>query len=235
MRENDMNSKVARILLSVVIVSQWGCDSDSVTEPTTTVKTSPPKAGSTFTFNQVRLDSLGRKISGSDVTHTDSVAETGISIYGKSNVMMTVVGSFGIKKYYNFESNGDISEYVDYSDTPPLRSFWVTYPIQSIGAKTYTLIDTTVTVSGISSRITSKAIVSYEGSSRLPIYDSSLTMIKIKTVGVNTVTSSVQNRTDSLIAYYYFAPSIGYIAKYREEPSSFGDGLEQTLISFVLQ
>ncbi len=211
-----------------------GCDSDSGTSPTTSLATRAPKVGSSFTFNQIRLDSLGKKVIASDVTQTDSVVEAMVSLYGKTNVAKIVGVPFGQLKYFNYELNGDISEYIDYSDTPPLHSFWATYPIQSRATKLYTLIDTTVTVSGVTSHVVSTVSVSYEGISTLAIYDSTLTMIKIKTVGVNSVTSPVQNYSDSLTAYYYFAASIGYIAKQRQEPNSFGGGSEETLVSFRL-
>jgi hypothetical protein len=139
-------------------------------------------------------------------------------------------------KYFNFETNGDISEYQDFTDTPPLHSLWVTYPIQSQGTNSVTFIDTTIITGGISTHIVSKVTMSYEGVSSLPIYDSTLSIIKIKAIAKNIATSSVQNQIDSAIAHYYFAPSIGYIAKLRQEPGGLSsNGSENTLIRFTLR
>lgn len=196
---------IARFLLFLfaTILLHFGC----VSEP----RTVQPKVGSTYTYVHVRYDSLGRKIAGSEVFNIDTVIATGQSLYGKTQVMsITPLRGSGYLAYFNFEPNGDISQYFQKS------SVWLTFPIQSHTLKSCTFLDTVYR--GIVHSV-SKADLSFEGLDTMFIHDSSLTVAKIKWFGIFKSTASYGSKIDTIIGYYYFAPSIGYIAKQRTEES----------------
>jgi hypothetical protein len=187
--------------------------------------TMPPKPGSTFTYVHVFYDSLNRRVEGN--IHVDTVMATGLSLYGKKNIMSVhsrIRSSGNTPAYYNFEPNGDISLYFE-----NIR-LWLTYPIQSHSHRTYIFIDTI----SDNEHTVSKANISYEGISTMSLGDTSLAVTKIKWFGLFTFTNSVMNYTDTIIAYYYFAPSIGYLVKQRTEGGTDRAGNRSNTDEFVL-
>lgn len=211
-----------------------GCDSDSAENSSALPTTLPPMTGSVYIYGRVDLDPLGRIISGSESTYSDSVAETDMTLYGKMNVMRIVSSTSG-DRYFNFEANGDISEYQDFA---PFNPVWVTYPIQSKASQSIIIADTTILIAGQSTYFSSKINLTYEGISSMPIYDSSLVLAKTKVQAIINVVSPIQNQNDTINAYFYFSPSIGYIAKTEEDAitgSVQSNAAKSTLVSFTLK
>lgn len=234
--------KIIRFLCGIVIaLLLWsGCDSSTDSGPSLAIQM--PKMGSSYTYQRVDLDSLGRQIPGSELTFTDSVIETGLSYKGKTRVMhlTRLENNYAVgDAYYSFEPNGDISAYIDYGGLLSLPSFWITYPVQSYQAKTYTLLDTTIVSGGTSTRMTAVATLSYAGISSMTIHDSTLMLVKIKIVGTQTITPDPQNMSYSVTADNYFAPSIGYVAQTHQDPykipgETFHRGEDIKLVDYLL-
>jgi hypothetical protein len=234
------SSLLCTLIIAVFVIN--GCDSGTDSGPS--LITQPPKAGSTYTFHSVDIDSLGGQVLGSDRTFMDSVMETDLSYNGKNRVMkLTRIEDdfiLGGEEYFNFEPNGDISEFVDFGSFLSFPSLWITFPIQSRQAKTYTIFDTTLIVGGTSTRLTSTITVSYAGMSTMTIHDSTLTLIKVKILSTNKAVPDPQQVSASAIAYFYFAPSIGYIAQSYQEPYKISDqpyhnGEDIRLVDYVLR
>lgn len=229
---------LSTLFIAVSIFS--GCDSGTNSGPS--LATVAPKAGSSYTYFSVELDSLGRQIPGSDRMYTDSVMETDLSYEGKTRVMRVTRFENDFDRgdaYYCFELNGDISAFIDFGGFFPFPSLWITYPVQSHQPKTYTVIDTTLIVGGQSMHITTKVTLSNEGISSMTIHDSTLMLTKIKVVGSNTITPDPENMSYSVIGYTYFAPSIGYVAQNHSDPYKIPDapyqnGEDVKLVDYIL-
>jgi hypothetical protein len=234
--------KSSLLLLATMILVLSGCDSESGNGPGTSLTTQAPNAGSSYTYHYVSYDSTGT-VDFED-TRIDSVAETNISFNGKNRVMRIAhVDEFGFgsgQSYFNFEPNGDISEFIDFGPFTPIQPLWVSYPIQSRTAKTYTILDTTIMRNGVSTKATSIVTISHSGISSMQVGDSTLTLVRIKLHASNSIVSQVENTAYSAAAYYYFAPSIGYIAQIHEDPIHIPDfpaqgGSDQLLVSYRLR
>ena len=139
--------KIAPISLCLF---SWCCSAyEPQPQPTVVDKTIMPGKGSTFTFNDLPLDLHGTEIVDSIYTSKDSVVETGLSLFGKSNVMHVIYKNTktgtNADRFYNYESNGDISIFI-----PSPISKWITFVFHDIsGISGIKLFDTTITSSHI--------------------------------------------------------------------------------------
>jgi hypothetical protein len=126
-----MKKYLAPLLLLLCI----GCsDSDTTTGPGNNPNLGvgvAPKAGSWFRFTSIDLDSNGVPIVGSNGWEIDSIIQSGLTVFGKSNVVMirssTIGGGAGSEAYFCYESNGDVSMLIpEATDTT-----WKTVPFGS--------------------------------------------------------------------------------------------------------
>jgi hypothetical protein len=214
------------------------CDSQSGPSITLGTMTVPP-VGTTYTYTEVDLDEQGQVVPGSEFTWTDSVAEIGGAHYGKNNVMVITDPGYPPgqwSSYFNFESNGDISEYQNFGGAQIMPNQWVTYPVASQGKRTYLLADTSFLYQGQQAYYKATMEVANEGISSMAIYDSALALVKIKMTGTVVATLGGQTDNTSVVEYYYFAPAIGYIAKRESsgQPSQDIQGWRETLVAFKI-
>jgi len=132
-----------------ICVLYSGCAYNGAVVNNTPGNTIPAKAGSTYIYNNTPIDTSGKLLTDSAYQSVDSVAATGMSFSGKTNV--TQFTSRNLKtgivtpSYINFEANGDISEFIGGSFLSVLGITlpnWVTYPIQTHVSSGFKILDT---------------------------------------------------------------------------------------------
>ncbi|HEY3876340.1 MAG TPA: hypothetical protein VGM92_12765 [Candidatus Kapabacteria bacterium] len=207
--------------------------------------TSPPasefvqaKAGSTFTFDEYSTDSTNAIIPGARDTMVSTVLRTDSSIDIKSNVLFVEEkrGSARDTAYYAYESNGNLSIYVNPSD--PTLPFWETLPTGTgttiVRATTYSLIgfDTTV--------VNDSTVSSLIGTESITVKGAPLSVKKMLLSFRHATTNSGVTMESVLDETIYYAPSLGFIAKTSvpSRPDPFGgwiDGGVQTLMDYDLK
>lgn len=215
-------------------------------------KTVAPKAGSTFTFKNVQIDTLGKTIDSSAYTSRDSIMEIGTTYSGKTNVthLSSTDLKTGVKSdtYINYETNGDVSIFTGgggqsiFGGTFPN---WLTLTVQSHTTTTLKLIDTTISflLGGVSLPVHIVAIDTqkYVNNGTASVSGNTLPVINMSELIVATFNAILLSSSTTSITKIAFAPSIGYITDQRSEPTKgiFGtrasNGSETTLISYTLK
>jgi hypothetical protein len=118
-------------VFAIVCFYIGGCTSDStsVAPPPPVIPVSP-RVGSSFLYYSITLDSVGTITSiDSAKLYGDTVLATGISQFGKTNVTQFTPNF--IFQYVNYETNGNISYYVN--PAAGQTGEWITVPIDSMG------------------------------------------------------------------------------------------------------
>jgi hypothetical protein len=160
-----------------------------------------------------------------------------VSFGGKNKVMVVTQAGYAPgawSQHFNFELTGDISEHMEIGG--PFSSSWLTYPVSTQGPRSVILADTSVIYSGELIHVTIKVDMTNEGVSSVKVGDTTLAVVKVKLVGTTSLTSPSANESQLTTAYYYYAPSIGYFAKQRQERRG-TQGFyctERTLVSYKL-
>ena len=238
---------------------QTGC-SYNPTPDYTPGKTVPAKSGTTYTFKNTPIDTTGKPMPDSSYMTVDSVAETGLQLYGKNNVTHIVSTNlkFGLStdNYINFESNGDVSIYTSSGIGAILAVFginippWVTYPVQSHTTVSLKLFEDTVTIPNI------PLPLDVVGSDTNSFVNTGTATASGKTMGVFNLKSvtpisgstspfpgiKVPIFTTSQVRTISFAPSIGYYTDQLSNPMTnlpFGvpaiQGSDAVLVSYTLK
>jgi len=221
-------------------------------------KTLPAGAGSTYIYNNTPIDTTGKLITDSSYMSVDSVVAAGMTYNGKTNV--THFASRNLKtgvitsSYINFETNGDISEYVGGSILAFLGikyPDWVTYPIQTHTASGFQVADTTINlpVQGLGSIPIHMIVVdsiTYINWNSFILNNISIPVFNLKhqTNYSGTVTLLILPAPFNVnaITTISFAPSIGYYTDMTTQPFHFPfnvlsaiQGSEKTLIAYNLK
>lgn len=197
--------------------------------------THAPKVGSTFTFNNIPVDTNGVASNDPPFISKDSVVETGITFEGKSNVMHILeVTPYLKESYINFESNGDISIYdADFHYT----AGWITYPVQTQKTIVLKPFDTTISWGGF--RYTTSDTIEFIGMTNWGIDFQVLSCAKVIASFNEVITDQRGVTNNNNQNYFLFAPSIGYFTHYLPKAKSTGGvslhGIEKKLISFFLR
>jgi hypothetical protein len=121
-----MRTSFFLFLLAVVVMA--GCKSTS-TSPSGSTTVVIPNAGSYFTLVNVQFDSTGEMVESDTIVET--FLQTGLSIYGKTNVVEVIDSSntyVTAGAYYHYESDGDVSVYGNIITGSP---GWMLYPFGS--------------------------------------------------------------------------------------------------------
>ena len=222
------------LLLSVVIVSCKQSTSPAGSNATTYVQ---PKTGSTFTFDQYATDTTtGLPVPGTRDTAVQTVVKTGMSYMGKTNVTEIIAfSSIGNDtSYFNYETNNDISQYGQWPLTT--ISFWTILPVASKVANTVTIDTTLADSSGDTTKINAASTSSYVDQETMTVKGVPTNVIKIERVFSGGVPA-----TPFLNEFFYYAPSLGFVAEnlLPVQAAPIGSGLQQgsvsTLIDYTLK
>ncbi len=244
--------KLASILCIVFIT---GCSYNPGPNSVAPGKTMPGKAGSVYVYNNTPIDSNGHLLTDSAFMTVDSVAETGLTYNGRTNVTRFSIRNLktGLitSSYINFESNGDISEYIGLS----FLSFigitypdWATYPMQSHTSSGSKVADTTIqfpvpSLGTVPIHIIVMDSLVYINWSSYPIDNTSISVFNLKhgTHFGGTVALFIPINSDALTTVS-FAPSLGYYCEKTTQPFHFPlgilpptNGTEKKLVSYNLK
>ncbi len=185
-----------------------------------------PKTGSTFTY---AVDTSG--VPQGDSTYT--VVSNSLSDHGKTNVL-EVSGPTGALNYYHFESNGDVSIFLDLSSyseellalgvAATIPSTWVTIPLGSKQQVSSVLFDSSLTIQGSPVPVTviisdtgmylGASSVNAAGKSFQTVQGSMSLAINASVEGLFTVISA-ENVTE-----IWYASSLGYYPKRQDVSTS---------------
>lgn len=207
---------------------------DSVNGPSMSVPaTKSPKTGTLFTYNYVLFNEFGKPEFTFETT--DSVVER-FTFAGKETVIVLARPGFPPSEsdtHLAYEFNGDISEY--YNSLGDMPSMWVTYPVQSLAAHTYTLIDTSGYLDGPEyAHGVVTMDVTFEGYTTMKIDTTTLVLVNIKAAMKAELTSATRHEIQRSDKHYSFAPELGCIAKEYTIDEGSVSRYEKTLIGFTL-
>jgi hypothetical protein len=221
--------------------------------------TIPPKAGTVYIYNNTPIDTNGHPMPDSAYTTVDSIAATGTTYSTKTNVTQVSIRNLktGLvtTSYVNYETNGDISEYVGGSFLAALGITypdWVTYPMQSHTNSGSTVADTTINLPFGPVTVPLHMVVTdsidYVNWTNFPLNQSSLDVVNLKhqtdyngtlTIIPGLPGTKIGTTGMTTIA---FAPSIGYYADHTTKPLIIPqglfpsiNGLETTIVSYNLK
>ncbi len=128
------NMKEFRQIVAVFIAAIFffaGCKSDSTGPTVLHVVPVSPGVGSSFLYYAVTVDSTGQVTTDMDTLYGDTVLFTGTTQFGKTNVTQFTPNF--LYQYVNYETNGDISYYVN--PAAGETGTWVTVPLDSLGTR----------------------------------------------------------------------------------------------------
>jgi hypothetical protein len=219
---------IAFAIFGFLIASSLGCSNSS--GPPTTSTVTVPKVGSTFVLYKYELDSTGAKISGTEKYDTVKVIASGITYQGKTNVNH-FHSSQNYEIFLNYESNGDISGYIDHYGSPGYRSGWGTLPLVGKGKNTIVTFDTTY-ANGSQERVTTSYTYTGEETVTLLNHD-----FRTQTLNFE---ESLQNGAHGPIEKDWVSSELGYLVKSRTPfgLSRYGtnnNGYYTELVSYVLK
>ncbi len=119
-------------VLLAIIFCYAGCASDSESPAPIHVVPVSPGVGSSFLYYALTLDSTGAitKVD-SSMLYGDTVLAVGLSQFGKTNVTQFTPNF--LYQYVNYESDGDISYYMN-PGTGQMGT-WITVPLDSMGTR----------------------------------------------------------------------------------------------------
>ncbi len=130
-----------------IVYTAGGTTHTTTVSITANSKYSVPGSGSTFTFDNVTVDTDG--IAGLHTISTDTIGPINISLGGKSNVT-EVLGQLRDTSWLHIEANGDISRYIKIGAIPQLGvtvpPVWITVPFFSHTENDVTLYDDTAQI-----------------------------------------------------------------------------------------
>ncbi|MEO5930708.1 MAG: hypothetical protein ABIR47_12300 [Candidatus Kapaibacterium sp.] len=227
-----------------------GCTDTPASPSGNSTTITPAKQGSTFTSYEYSKDSLGQVEQGSQDTVVSTIAKTGLTIGGKSDVNMMI----GVKKsgetdttYFRYESNGDLSLYFDASDsssdTPPIQAAWIALPFASKTPMNVTLVDTATSDSTLGAgrfTVTSSAVQT--GTENITVGSETLSAEKVQWKFDISSKFGLFGLAQSVTSTMWFAPKIGFIVKQEQITSagipgflSVSGSSYQNLVSYSLK
>ncbi len=233
-----MLKKISVLLMLAVMVA--AC-SQSTSPSGTTATYIQTKSGSTFTFDEYATDTTtGLPVPGTRDTAVQTVLQTGMTYMGKTNVtkIHEISPSVDDTIYINYETNHDVSVFEATAlDTEPV---WNALPTGSKSSNSITS-DTTVSVFGVPVETKISQTIAYLDNETMTVNGNSIGVSKLsETVSFTTISAGTSS-TQSSLGYFYYAPSLGFIAR-TEQPvqaALFGNGKAEgpvsTLINYSLK
>lgn len=200
--------KTTSTILLLLAIGALGCKNS--TDPNTPLlATHAAGTGSSFTYQSWEVDTAtGQPVSGSTRTATYHVIASGISQQGKTNVSQFVIDTdISHPLFVNYESNGDISVFVQSGGYPGDKNVWETIPIASKGSQSYTTFDS---VYSDGTRYTSADNFTYGGQETVTLAGHTFNAVKIAvTQSLNPPPSYGTSPGETI----WFAPETGWIIK----------------------
>lgn len=232
-------STIRTVSIVVIVILLGACSKDNPTTPSESITYTPPRIGSSFHYSIYDTDTTtSLPITKSYDTTVHIFSNTEISYQGKNNVSKIYETSpfFTNVTYLNYESNGDVSVYVDRGNG---EYIWLTLPMGSKTTKTLVFMDTTKIVSGVTTRSKYTSEASYVGTENLTIKGKSVSVLKMKLSNSFAETVNGVTTTKTMAVFFYFAPSLGYYVK-TEQPVQVApwsdvkqEGHEEILIYYI--
>jgi hypothetical protein len=246
-----------RYSVAAVIITFFASGCKYEPDPIVPGKTVPSKTGSTYIYNNTPIDTNGHEMPDSAYMTVDSVASTETTFSGKVHVSMITSRNVqtGVQtiSYFNYESNGDISEYAGGS----LLSFlgitfpdWITYPVQSHETAGFKAFDDTVRILPIPIHVLATDSMTYSGMTTFSTGDKTLGIFKLNhtTIYQGQIIllpppfPALPFGPNSQVTVFSYAPAIGFYAERRAEPFKFPagaapsvNGLDKKLVSYNLK
>jgi hypothetical protein len=228
-----------------------GCSDDTTGPDNSSDPIVAPKQGSTYNYATYDTDATGQKETGTDATYTVTVAATGMTYQGKSNVMMFVQsGSQTDTSYVAYESNGDVSLFlgtqlsdVELGDVNVASNLWLKVPFVSTTTTTLKVVDTTIAGSTGNERIKLTFSATGTGSEEITVGTEKLNARKADLKMDMEMTFSGLPLTSTSTSKMWFIPKIGSMGKtVTTTTASIGgipggqtSGSVETLTSYTLQ
>jgi hypothetical protein len=227
---------ITPFFILAAFVSSCSKSTSTSTPPSDIVKAN---TGSTFTYDEYSTDSTNAIIVGSRDTMICTILQTSGYMGGKSGVLFVEEKRVSNRDtaYYSYESNNNLSVYVNPSD--PSLPIWETVPtgtgVTIIRPTTYSFIGIDTTV------VNDSTITSLVGTENMIIKGQSVSVKKMQLSFRHATWNSGGGALESKIDnFLYYAPSLGFIAKTSSvaRPDPFGgwiEGSSQTLIDYTLK
>ena len=213
------------VLVAAATLSSCTSKTTSVNGPPGTSTFGIPGAGSFFTVQNSTTDSNG--ILTVNDPSTDFVVKSGLSINGKTNVVLVVSSPSSDTNYLHYESNGDVSTYAPNNGFSLTASGWLTYPFGSQTTTTFTHD----TVDGNGFAVHDAFTIAGSGTGIDTIKGK--TFVVQKATISSTETSKGVTSTGLLIILDY-APSLGYVVKSEQpggrDPSGFFQDAQHSIV-----
>lgn len=199
----------------LLVLCLASCSKDStVAPPTSTTGELPPKVGSTFTYDHYDTDTTtGLPIAAGRETTVQTVVKTGMTYFGRNNVMMLVEPRSGRTDttYMTYDSTAGLSMF--HPNLSGSTGKWLAHHVASGLSDMIKWIDTSYQDNKILgghnfSISTSTAVqdsVLYKGTM--------LKVIKIMKLYSDIFTTGTSVEIEGITAYIYYAPSIGNFVK----------------------
>jgi hypothetical protein len=241
-----MKFKVRSLMITLVSVCvMTGCSSST---PTSTVVTPTLiKTGSSFTWNDSRLDSSGN-VSGSQ-TYQDTVYATGVTHINRTNSYL--IGSDSLNaSFFHVESNGDLS--VDIGDqeidlstdgSNVVHVGWLQIPFGSkLTNVSIVTVDSNIVSLNAPVHTHTTLVTSYAGATTQVVNGQTLDIEDATITGTVVLSNGTSQITQTRQVQLSYAPSIGYFTKRSTFTSylpafspSQNHGDSQTLVSYILK
>jgi hypothetical protein len=221
------------LIAAAILMSFAACKSTSTSPNGGTTTITIPGTGSFFVTVSEDRDSTGMLMS-SD-TSTDVFQQTGLAIYGKTNVVQVVTMKDGIAMdtgYIHYESNGDVSSYAGSNGAVfPGQSGWMMFPFASQGTVSSTF-DTTVSGFLLHGVITLKGA----GSGSVTIHGKPFSTEKVNMTVTTSTNFGGQTISQTITATMQFAPELGDVVR-TDQPSTrnpVNGAMEDANVQFVV-
>ena len=166
-----------------------------------------PEIGSSYTFSFYKIDTSGRKEPGSDQSWTWRVADRGLTVDGRTNVLLMERDSS--LQYYHYEANGDVSVSPIRSMTSNQQITWWRYPFISHDWVTY---DSTYERRNSETELRAVNKATFAGLDQFEVNGKTFLALKVNKQYSETRTGLewYSLRTDRI---YWFIPELGVIAR----------------------
>jgi hypothetical protein len=175
----------------------------------TTVAT-PPRAGSRYVLHSYELGQGGVMVDSSEAFDTITVAQTGLAVGGKTNVVAMRAQKDTSTAYFHYDTNGDFS-FMTASDAHWSMQ-WRTFPIASKGKMGLpTKRDDNPSTGFIDVRNDS---MYYEGAESVTVGTTTYACHKIR--NIQTHDAEENDGRARYTRYYWYAPAVKMFVKYEE-------------------